>query len=175
MLQISRIKINFRSKTIFFKFSWNGVENLEPWKNIRSQMRKNVKRNYEKMGQNVQWVLGKKKKKEEREAYLSRLKTLKRSEKWRNKANKSSTAATYSPLPCTFTSTRVYLSSRCTASSKQEQKIIHSDHSYIVIEIMAFPAQKQDSQPGKEYLMHPTPQHVLKDYKPSNKLRVIFR
>ncbi|KAK1401609.1 Glucose and ribitol dehydrogenase [Heracleum sosnowskyi] len=35
---------------------------------------------------------------------------------------------------------------------------------------MAFPPQKQDSQPGKEYLMHPLPQHVQKDYKPSNKL-----
>ncbi|KAK7337799.1 hypothetical protein VNO77_18386 [Canavalia gladiata] len=35
-----------------------------------------------------------------------------------------------------------------------------------------FPNQKQqDTQPGKEYLMHPPPQYSTPDYKPSNKLQ----
>ncbi|KAL6580506.1 Glucose and ribitol dehydrogenase [Orobanche minor] len=33
-----------------------------------------------------------------------------------------------------------------------------------------FPPQKQDSQPGKEHLMDPTPQATTQEYKPSNKL-----
>ncbi|KAL2566990.1 hypothetical protein AAZV13_19G200100 [Glycine max] len=33
-----------------------------------------------------------------------------------------------------------------------------------------FPRQKQDTQPGKEYLMNPPPQYNSPDYKPSNKL-----
>ncbi|KAG8636691.1 NADPH-dependent aldehyde reductase 1, chloroplastic isoform X5 [Manihot esculenta] len=33
-----------------------------------------------------------------------------------------------------------------------------------------FPPQTQDSQPGREYLMHPLPQPLNPDYKPSNKL-----
>ncbi|KAK1401608.1 Dormancy protein 1 [Heracleum sosnowskyi] len=33
-----------------------------------------------------------------------------------------------------------------------------------------FPPQKQGSQPGKEHLMDPSPQHVSHDYKPANKL-----
>jgi len=35
-----------------------------------------------------------------------------------------------------------------------------------------FPPQKQDTQPGKEYLMNPPPQYSSPDYKPSNKLQV---
>ncbi|WVY93123.1 hypothetical protein V8G54_032211 [Vigna mungo] len=34
-----------------------------------------------------------------------------------------------------------------------------------------FPPQKQDTQPGKEYLMNPPPQYSSPDYKPSNKLQ----
>ncbi|XVF31314.1 hypothetical protein REPUB_Repub16aG0135100 [Reevesia pubescens] len=34
-----------------------------------------------------------------------------------------------------------------------------------------FPAQKQDSQPGKEHVMNPIPQFTNPDYKPSNKLQ----
>ncbi|KAL6560543.1 Glucose and ribitol dehydrogenase [Orobanche gracilis] len=33
-----------------------------------------------------------------------------------------------------------------------------------------FPPQKQDSQPGKEHLMDPTPQATTQEYRPSNKL-----
>lgn len=33
-----------------------------------------------------------------------------------------------------------------------------------------FPPQKQESQPGKEHLMDPSPHHVSQDYKPANKL-----
>ncbi|QCD77737.1 NADPH-dependent aldehyde reductase 1, chloroplastic-like [Vigna unguiculata] len=35
----------------------------------------------------------------------------------------------------------------------------------------SFPPQKQDTQPGKEYLMNPPPQYSSPDYKPSNKLQ----
>lgn len=35
-----------------------------------------------------------------------------------------------------------------------------------------FPPQKQDTQPGKEHLMDPTPQSTTQDYKPANKLLV---
>lgn len=35
-----------------------------------------------------------------------------------------------------------------------------------------FPPQKQDTQPGKEYLMNPPPQYNSSQYKPSNKLQV---
>ena len=35
-----------------------------------------------------------------------------------------------------------------------------------------FPPQKQDTQPGKEHVMDPTPQFTSPDYKPSNKLQV---
>lgn len=35
-----------------------------------------------------------------------------------------------------------------------------------------FPAQKQETQPGKEHVMDPTPTATHPDYKPSNKLRV---
>ncbi|XP_050216168.1 NADPH-dependent aldehyde reductase 1, chloroplastic-like [Mercurialis annua] len=34
-----------------------------------------------------------------------------------------------------------------------------------------FPAQSQDTQPGKEYLMHPLPQFINPHYNPSNKLQ----
>ncbi|XP_061946719.1 NADPH-dependent aldehyde reductase 1, chloroplastic-like [Populus nigra] len=34
-----------------------------------------------------------------------------------------------------------------------------------------FPPQKQNSQPGKEHVMDPTPQYTNPDYKPSNKLQ----
>ncbi|KAJ1417106.1 Short-chain dehydrogenase/reductase SDR [Sesbania bispinosa] len=34
-----------------------------------------------------------------------------------------------------------------------------------------FPPQKQDTQPGKEYLMHPRPQFSSPQYNPSNKLQ----
>ncbi|CAJ1960883.1 unnamed protein product [Sphenostylis stenocarpa] len=34
-----------------------------------------------------------------------------------------------------------------------------------------FPPQKQDTQPGKEYLMNPPPQYSSQDYRPSNKLQ----
>ncbi|KAK7362375.1 hypothetical protein VNO77_04486 [Canavalia gladiata] len=34
-----------------------------------------------------------------------------------------------------------------------------------------FPPQTQDTQPGKEYLMHPPPQYNNPEYKPSNKLQ----
>uniref|UniRef100_I1JRD7 Uncharacterized protein n=1 Tax=Glycine max TaxID=3847 RepID=I1JRD7_SOYBN len=34
-----------------------------------------------------------------------------------------------------------------------------------------FPPQKQDTQPGKEYLMNPPPQYNSSQYKPSNKLQ----
>ncbi|BAT88059.1 hypothetical protein VIGAN_05149900 [Vigna angularis var. angularis] len=34
-----------------------------------------------------------------------------------------------------------------------------------------FPPQKQDTQPGKEYLMNPPPQYSSPDYRPSNKLQ----
>ncbi|KAK7332966.1 hypothetical protein VNO80_29723 [Phaseolus coccineus] len=34
-----------------------------------------------------------------------------------------------------------------------------------------FPPQKQDTQPGKEYIMNPPPQYSSPDYKPSNKLQ----
>ncbi|KAK9725464.1 hypothetical protein RND81_05G145300 [Saponaria officinalis] len=34
-----------------------------------------------------------------------------------------------------------------------------------------FPAQQQDTQPGKQYLMNPLPQSVNPNYKPSNKLQ----
>ncbi|TKY61482.1 Glucose and ribitol dehydrogenase [Spatholobus suberectus] len=34
-----------------------------------------------------------------------------------------------------------------------------------------FPPQKQDTQPGKEYLMNPPPQYSSPEYKPSNKLQ----
>ncbi|XP_021898969.1 NADPH-dependent aldehyde reductase 1, chloroplastic-like [Carica papaya] len=34
-----------------------------------------------------------------------------------------------------------------------------------------FPPQKQESQPGKEHVMHPQPQYTNPDYKPSDKLR----
>ncbi|TKY61481.1 Glucose and ribitol dehydrogenase-like 1 [Spatholobus suberectus] len=34
-----------------------------------------------------------------------------------------------------------------------------------------FPPQKQDTQPGKEYLMNPPPQYSNPEYKPSNKLQ----
>ncbi|GMP40359.1 hypothetical protein CsSME_00010836 [Camellia sinensis var. sinensis] len=37
-----------------------------------------------------------------------------------------------------------------------------------------FPAQKQDSQPGKEHVMDPTPHYTNPDYKPANKLQVFF-
>ncbi|XP_050216167.1 NADPH-dependent aldehyde reductase 1, chloroplastic-like [Mercurialis annua] len=33
-----------------------------------------------------------------------------------------------------------------------------------------FPAQSQEKQPGKEYVMHPLPQFIIPHYKPSNKL-----
>lgn len=36
-----------------------------------------------------------------------------------------------------------------------------------------FPPQKQNSQPGKEHVMDPTPQYTNPEYKPSNKLQVI--
>lgn len=36
-----------------------------------------------------------------------------------------------------------------------------------------FPPQKQETQPGKEHAMDPTPHHSSQDYKPANKLRVI--
>lgn len=35
-----------------------------------------------------------------------------------------------------------------------------------------FPAQKQDTQPGKEHVMDPNPQFASNEYKPSNKLQV---
>lgn len=35
-----------------------------------------------------------------------------------------------------------------------------------------FPPQKQETQPGKEHLMDPTPQFASLEYKPANKLRV---
>ncbi|KAL8103417.1 hypothetical protein AgCh_027839 [Apium graveolens] len=38
-----------------------------------------------------------------------------------------------------------------------------------VTQSMAFLVQKQDTQSEKDYLIHPLSQHVLKDYKPSNK------
>ncbi|XP_009769381.1 NADPH-dependent aldehyde reductase 1, chloroplastic-like [Nicotiana tabacum] len=34
-----------------------------------------------------------------------------------------------------------------------------------------FPPQKQETQPGKEHAMDPTPRHSSQDYKPANKLR----
>ncbi|KAK4283675.1 hypothetical protein QN277_000602 [Acacia crassicarpa] len=34
-----------------------------------------------------------------------------------------------------------------------------------------FPPQSQQTQPGKEHVMDPTPQSILPDYKPSNKLQ----
>ncbi|OIT30923.1 PREDICTED: glucose and ribitol dehydrogenase homolog 1-like [Nicotiana attenuata] len=34
-----------------------------------------------------------------------------------------------------------------------------------------FPPQKQETQPGKEHAMDPTPHHSSQDYKPANKLR----
>ncbi|KAH0994806.1 hypothetical protein GBA52_018670 [Prunus armeniaca] len=34
-----------------------------------------------------------------------------------------------------------------------------------------FPPQKQETQPGKEHAMDPTPQFTNPDYKPSNKLQ----
>ena len=34
------------------------------------------------------------------------------------------------------------------------------------------PPQKQDTQPGKEHAMNPTPQFTCPDYKPANKLQV---
>ncbi|CAH9087242.1 unnamed protein product [Cuscuta europaea] len=34
-----------------------------------------------------------------------------------------------------------------------------------------FPPQKQDSQPGREHLMNPTPRFSSQDYKPSNRLQ----
>uniref|UniRef100_A0ACD5ZHM8 Uncharacterized protein n=1 Tax=Avena sativa TaxID=4498 RepID=A0ACD5ZHM8_AVESA len=34
-----------------------------------------------------------------------------------------------------------------------------------------FPPQKQDSQPGKEHLMDPRPEAIIKHYKPANKLQ----
>jgi hypothetical protein len=39
-------------------------------------------------------------------------------------------------------------------------------------EKLQFPPQTQPQQPGKEYPMHPLPQHINPDYKPSNKLQV---
>lgn len=39
-------------------------------------------------------------------------------------------------------------------------------------EELKFPAQSQDTQPGKQYLMHPLPISVDPQYKPSNKLHV---
>jgi len=39
-------------------------------------------------------------------------------------------------------------------------------------EKLKFPPQTQPQQPGKEYPMHPLPQHINPDYKPSNKLQV---
>ena len=35
-----------------------------------------------------------------------------------------------------------------------------------------FPPQKQESQPGKEHLMDPRPEAIIKHYKPANKLQV---
>ncbi|ESW19053.1 hypothetical protein PHAVU_006G092800 [Phaseolus vulgaris] len=35
-----------------------------------------------------------------------------------------------------------------------------------------FPPQKQEMQPGKEYIMNPPPQYSSPDYKPSNKLQI---
>jgi hypothetical protein len=35
-----------------------------------------------------------------------------------------------------------------------------------------FPPQKQETQPGKEHAMNPTPQFTCPDYKPANKLQV---
>lgn len=37
-----------------------------------------------------------------------------------------------------------------------------------------FPPQKQETQPGKEHAMNPTPQFTCPDYKPSNKLQVVI-
>lgn len=35
-----------------------------------------------------------------------------------------------------------------------------------------FPPQKQETQPGKEHAMNPTPQATNEEYKPANKLQV---
>jgi hypothetical protein len=35
-----------------------------------------------------------------------------------------------------------------------------------------FPPQKQDSQPGKEHVMDPRPEAIIKNYKAANKLQV---
>lgn len=35
-----------------------------------------------------------------------------------------------------------------------------------------FPSQRQETQPGKEHVMEPTPQFTSPEYKPSNKLEV---
>ncbi|KAF5952244.1 hypothetical protein HYC85_010188 [Camellia sinensis] len=37
-----------------------------------------------------------------------------------------------------------------------------------------FPAQKQDTQPGKEHVMDPTPHFTNPDYQAANKLQVPF-
>jgi hypothetical protein len=38
-----------------------------------------------------------------------------------------------------------------------------------------FPPQKQDSQPGKEHVMDPRPEAIIKNYKAANKLQVTMK
>ncbi|KAK7258845.1 hypothetical protein RIF29_24433 [Crotalaria pallida] len=63
------------------------------------------------------------------------------------------------------------MSGKVNSKNKQLRRTSSSLFERMASSEQKFPPQKQDTQPGKEHVMDPTPQFTCPDYKPSDKLQ----